>query len=313
MNPNDLSPSYLNQTLDLANLRSLSMLSDSNTIAQSTPGSLPEGNINAFASALLNQALEDEQRKTQKINQAIAAAQFGPFHSGMLSQTNDSSNSIARFLQTVPVTTSPMHQLHQSLNFATGHNTSDLIRAAVSIPGQAEITPPPDAGTVIQSPNPSYLVGGNNNLNNNTSESFVASQDLLDTAIETLSTAIKRTKTGPLTFPQKLHQLLLDLEEKEGGTEIASFCSRGRAFSIHKPKEFVADVMPKYFRMSCFPSFQRQLNLYSFKRISHGPYGGGYYHENFVKQLPMLCLEMQRKKSKRRKRNVKCKVEEVEE
>jgi len=73
------------------------------------------------------------------------------------------------------------------------------------------------------------------------------------------------------TFPQKLHQMLSDLERQEGGTEIASFLPHGRAFCIHKPRDFVKHIMPKYFRMSRFSSFQRQLNLYDFQRITEGP------------------------------------------
>jgi hypothetical protein len=40
------------------------------------------------------------------------------------------------------------------------------------------------------------------------------------------------------TFPLKLHQMLLDLEKKQGASEIASFLPHGRGFQIYKPKEF---------------------------------------------------------------------------
>lgn len=40
------------------------------------------------------------------------------------------------------------------------------------------------------------------------------------------------------TFPLKLHQMLLDLENQEGGRAIASFLPHGRGFQIHRPKEF---------------------------------------------------------------------------
>jgi len=65
-------------------------------------------------------------------------------------------------------------------------------------------------------------------------------------------------------FPAKIHRMLSELEEQEGGTDIASFLPHGRAFIIHKPKKFTEEVMPKYFRMSRFSSFQRQLNLCKF-------------------------------------------------
>lgn len=78
----------------------------------------------------------------------------------------------------------------------------------------------------------------------------------------------RKGRTG--TFPAKLHQMLSDLERQEGGILIASFLPHGRAFAIHKPRDFVKHVMPKYFRMSRFSSFQRQLNLYEFTRITEG-------------------------------------------
>ena len=106
----------------------------------------------------------------------------------------------------------------------------------------------------------------------------------------------RKGRTG--TFPQKLHQMLSDLERQEGGAEIASFLPHGRAFAIHKPREFVKHVMPKYFRMSRFSSFQRQLNLYDFQRITEGPDKGSYYHELFVQGRPILSTMMKRNKIK---------------
>lgn len=92
--------------------------------------------------------------------------------------------------------------------------------------------------------------------------------------------------------------MLSDLERQEGGTDIASFLPHGRAFAIHKPRDFVKHVMPKYFRMSRFSSFQRQLNLYDFQRITEGPDKGSYYHELFVKGRPILSTMMKRNKIK---------------
>lgn len=106
----------------------------------------------------------------------------------------------------------------------------------------------------------------------------------------------RKGRTG--TFPQKLHQMLSDLERQEGGSDIASFLPHGRTFAIHKPREFVKQVMPKYFRMSRFSSFQRQLNLYDFQRITEGPDKGAYYHELFVQGRPILSTMMKRNKIK---------------
>ena len=68
----------------------------------------------------------------------------------------------------------------------------------------------------------------------------------------------------------------------------------GRCFVVHKPKEFVVEVMPTYFHQSKLTSFQRQLNLYGFTRITRGPDRGGYYHELFLRHKMFLCKTMVR-------------------
>jgi HSF-type DNA-binding len=45
----------------------------------------------------------------------------------------------------------------------------------------------------------------------------------------------------------------------------------------------------RYFRQSKFTSFQRQLSLYDFHRITHGPDRGIYYHEYFLRGMPRLA------------------------
>lgn len=99
-------------------------------------------------------------------------------------------------------------------------------------------------------------------------------------------------------FPQKLHRVLSELGEEPEGADIASFLSHGRAFAIHNPKKFLSEVMPKYFRMSRFSSFQRQLNLYDFRRVAEGRDKGAYYHELFLKGRPALSTQMKRTKIK---------------
>lgn len=108
-----------------------------------------------------------------------------------------------------------------------------------------------------------------------------------------------RRNRGGVTvpFPEKLHQML-DYSEKNGLHEIVGFFPHGRAFAIHKPAQFVNNIMPKFFKQSRFTSFQRQVNLYGFRRLSQGPDSGGYYHELFLKGRPGLCINMKRTKVK---------------
>jgi hypothetical protein len=102
------------------------------------------------------------------------------------------------------------------------------------------------------------------------------------------------------SFPVKLHRLLLDLEMQDGGTDIASFLPNGIAFAVHDPERFETEIMRKYFpRMNRFASFQRQLNLYDYRRITDGPARGAYYHPSlFNRDFPVLCRGMKRTKIK---------------
>jgi len=108
----------------------------------------------------------------------------------------------------------------------------------------------------------------------------------------------QRAKGGVTeTFPLKLHYMLETIDHKTFG-HIVSWQPHGRAFKVKRPYEFVAKVMPKYFHQSKITSFQRQLNLYGFHRLSKGPDSGAYYHELFLRGRPFLCNKMTRTKVK---------------
>lgn len=83
-------------------------------------------------------------------------------------------------------------------------------------------------------------------------------------------------------FPEKLHKML-QASVDENFTDVVGFFPHGRAFAIHKPRRFVEEIMPRFFKQTRLTSFQRQLNLYGFKRISAGPDNGGYFHELFLR------------------------------
>jgi len=122
--------------------------------------------------------------------------------------------------------------------------------------------------------------------------SYIDASSLDDPDEATLSK--RRTRGGVIEpFPEKLHRMLRESVEN-GDTEVISFYPHGRAFGIHHQGRFCREIMPKYFRQSRLSSFQRQLNLYGFQRISSGPDCGGYYHELFLMGRPALCLHMRR-------------------
>lgn len=131
-------------------------------------------------------------------------------------------------------------------------------------------------------------------LNYGTNIQFDPIRNLPDLKSKT-SACSKKTRKGPrggvaTPFPVKLHQLL---ESKEH-SEIISWQPHGRCFILRKPKDFLETVMPRYFRQSKITSFQRQLNLYGFHRLTSGPDKGGYYHERFLRGKPAHCEGMLR-------------------
>ena len=96
------------------------------------------------------------------------------------------------------------------------------------------------------------------------------------------------------TFPVKLYNLL----QKNLNEEIISWQPHGRCFLLRKPREFLTEVMPLFFKQSKLTSFQRQLNLYGFSRLTSGPDKGGYYHELFLRGKDQLCTTMIRMRIK---------------
>lgn len=100
-----------------------------------------------------------------------------------------------------------------------------------------------------------------------------------------------------IAFPLKLHSMLDKIEE-DGLAHVISWQPHGRAFLIHKPKEFADQVMPKYFKQTKLTSFQRQLNLYGFNRITSGNDTGAYYNELFLRGKVFLSKRMVRTKVK---------------
>lgn len=116
-----------------------------------------------------------------------------------------------------------------------------------------------------------------------------------DQALHSREETRKAPRGGVTTpFPVKLHNLL----ESNEWSDIISWQPHGRCFVIRKPEEFIKNVMPRHFRQTKLTSFQRQLNLYCFLRITSGRDKGCYYHELFLRGKPLLCERMIRMKIK---------------
>jgi len=95
------------------------------------------------------------------------------------------------------------------------------------------------------------------------------------------------------SFPRKLYRLLVEVEAA-GKDDIISFERSGRAFRIHRPKAFMEEIVPNYFRQKKIGSFKRQLQLYGFHRIPLGPEEGAYAHKNFQRGRPDLVATIVR-------------------
>lgn len=91
------------------------------------------------------------------------------------------------------------------------------------------------------------------------------------------------------TFPTKLYDLIT-----HGDSSIIRWEDHGRAFRIVNNSRFSEEILPKCFRHSKLASFQRQLNLYGFRRITKGEDQGAYYHPKFQRGKEQLAKELRR-------------------
>jgi len=90
---------------------------------------------------------------------------------------------------------------------------------------------------------------------------------------------------------------MLERIEDDGYGDVVEWQPHGRCFAVKKPEVF-KDLLPRYFTLTKIASFQRQLNLYGFKRLSKGRDRNCYYHEFFLRGKPFLIQHMHRVKVK---------------
>lgn len=101
-----------------------------------------------------------------------------------------------------------------------------------------------------------------------------------------------------MAFPSKLYAMLEDAEG-QGFTCVVSWQPGGRSFNVHDQLRFSNFIMQAYFSQTKYKSFQRQLNIYGWKKVQLGPNKGGYEHKHFVRGQPELCDLIIRKKDLR--------------
>jgi hypothetical protein len=78
-------------------------------------------------------------------------------------------------------------------------------------------------------------------------------------------------------FPRKLYRLLEDAETNPAYQAIVSWNMDGKAFKVHCKKRFVELILPNYFDQTQYASFRRQLNMYSYQRVSIGTYTNPFF------------------------------------
>ena len=99
-------------------------------------------------------------------------------------------------------------------------------------------------------------------------------------------------------FPWMLHRMLEDAEQ-QGFQDVVSWLPGDESFIVHDQDRFMGTIAKSYFSQTRYKSFQRQLNIYGFSRITTaGPDKGGYTHEFLVRGEPEQCRFMVRTKIK---------------
>jgi len=106
---------------------------------------------------------------------------------------------------------------------------------------------------------------------------------------------VKNTKRSP-PFPLKLW-MIIEIEDKYEDATIA-WLPHGRGFFIRDSVLFSEVILPKYFKKCKISSFYRQLNLYSFIRLTSCRKSIAYYNEFFLRGKPNLTMRIVRTKVK---------------
>jgi hypothetical protein len=103
-----------------------------------------------------------------------------------------------------------------------------------------------------------------------------------------------------LPFPIKLHDMLDEVTKNSASRGVVSWRSHGKAFRVHQPEVFARAIMPHYFNQTKYKSFQRQLHIYGFHRITKGMDKGAYCHNLFIQNKKAMSMRMVREKTKRK-------------
>jgi hypothetical protein len=132
-------------------------------------------------------------------------------------------------------------------------------------------------------------------------DSFTSQSDILSIPDEISFSqgldTVNNTQGTFESFPMKLHRLLKEIERIPEKEYIVRFLPNGESFEFLNMSRFETELMKIYFpRMKSFASFQRQLNLYKFRRVSNNQ--GVYFHPYFHRDYPSFCGKIKRSNAK---------------
>lgn len=103
----------------------------------------------------------------------------------------------------------------------------------------------------------------------------------------------KRRRQPANAFPVKLYRMLEEVA-LNGDEDVVGWSPDGLSFQVRDTTRFVNEVMTSHFKQSKYKSFQRQLNFYGFRRITHGPNEGSYCHQWFIQGNEDMCKKIRR-------------------
>jgi hypothetical protein len=224
----------------------------------------------AQATTLVQKALAEEIQRAQLLQSQLAALDKAAMAQASAAQQQaallaSSGISVPPALQQAAVVNALL--LNGSLAAQARSGLTPMSLGALA--GAAAALQPPNLTSLSQQHQLKTIMPLNSNINpqpGNLSTNTLTQAQPAVTEVEYRDASLlpdpvdTTTKGKAEPFPVKLHRMLSELEQ-EGKDDVCSFLPHGRAFAVHKPKQFANEIMPKYFRMSRFSSFQRQLNL----------------------------------------------------
>lgn len=92
-------------------------------------------------------------------------------------------------------------------------------------------------------------------------------------------------------FPIKVYAMLEDADSKNF-SDIVAWNPPGNGFLVKDKNRFIQDIVPQYFNQTKYKSFQRQLSLYGFNRVTVGPNKGLRFHAQLRRGRYDLVCQM---------------------